>query len=83
MDLAHFRISIHELLNKNPDMLKEEAPLVILDCKSAFCMANNGNNNKHTRHIAIRVYFVRNGENSKCKRLTSVKEVYNWQTLQL
>ena len=28
-------------------------------------MANIGKDNKHTRHIARRMYFVRNGE--KCK----------------
>ena len=28
-------------------------------------MANNGKNTKHTRHIAIRINFVRNGEKFK------------------
>ena len=28
-------------------------------------MANNGKDTKHTRHIARRIHFVRNGE--KCK----------------
>ena len=31
---------IHELLNKHPDMVPEEAPLIVLDSKSAMCMAN-------------------------------------------
>ena len=30
-----------------------------------MCMARNGKDTKHTRNIARRVYFVRNGE--KCK----------------
>ena len=30
-----------------------------------MCMAKNGKDTKHTRHIARRIYFVRNGE--KCK----------------
>ena len=30
-----------------------------------MCMAKNGRDTKHTRHIAIRMHFVRNGE--KCK----------------
>ena len=30
-----------------------------------MCVANNGRDTKHTRHIAIRMHFVRNGE--KCK----------------
>ena len=33
---------IHELLNKDPYIVQEEAPLVILDIKYAVCMANNG-----------------------------------------
>ena len=56
---------IHELLNNDPDIVPEEAPLVFLDSKSDMCMANNGKDTKHTRHIARRIHFVRNGE--KCK----------------
>ena len=55
---------IHELLNKDPDIVPEEAPLVILDSKSAMCMANNGRDAKHTGEIVRRINFVRNGE--KC-----------------
>ena len=33
---------IHELLNKDPDIVPEEDPPIILDSKSAVCMANNG-----------------------------------------
>ena len=65
MSFAHFRMSIHELLNKDPDILPKEAPLIIFYSKSAVCMSNNGKYTKHTRHIARRVHFVRNGE--KCK----------------
>ena len=65
MLLAHFRMLIHELFNKDPDIVPEEAPLVVLDIKSDICMANNGKDNKHTRHIAMIMHFVRNGE--KCK----------------
>ena len=65
MDLAHFRMLIHELFNKDPDIVPEEAPLIILDSKSDFCMAENGKDTKHTRHVARRVNFVRNDE--KCK----------------
>ena len=36
MDLAHFRMLIHELLNKDQDIFLEEAPIVILDSKSAW-----------------------------------------------
>ena len=63
MDLSHFRKLIHELFNKDPDIVPEEAPLIILDIKYAMCMANTGKYTKHTRHITRRVYFVRNGEN--------------------
>ena len=57
MDLAHFRMSIHELLNKDPDMVPEEAPLIILDSKSAMCMDKDGKYTIHTRHIARRMHF--------------------------
>ena len=46
-------------------MVTQEAPLVVLDSKSAMCMAENGKDTKHTRYIARRMHFVRNGE--KCK----------------
>ena len=62
MSLAHFRMLIHELLNKDPDIVPEEAPLIVLDIKSAMCMANNGKDNKHTRHISRRMNLLRNGE---------------------
>ena len=65
MALAHFRMLVHELLNEYPDMVPKEAPLIVLDSKSAMCMAKNGRYTKHTRHIARRMHFVRNGE--KCK----------------
>ena len=63
MALAHFRMLIHELLNKDPDIVPEEAPLIVLDSKYAMCMAKNGKDTKHTRHIARRINFVRNEEN--------------------
>ena len=39
MALAHFRMLIHELLNKYTDIVPEEAPLIILDIKSDVCIA--------------------------------------------
>ena len=65
MALAHFRMLIHELLNKDPDIVPEEDPFILLDSKSAMCMTNNGKDTKHTRHIARRMNFVSNVE--KCK----------------
>ena len=65
MDLAHFRMLIHGFLNKDPDIVPEEAPLIVFDSKSAMCMDKNGKDAKHTRHIARRMHFVRNEE--KCK----------------
>ena len=62
MAVPHFRMLINELLNKDPDIVPEEAPLIIWDFKSANCMAKNGKDTKHTRHIARRMHFVRNGE---------------------
>ena len=49
MALAHFRMLIHELLNEDPDMVPNEAPLIVLDSKSAMCMAKNGKDTKHTK----------------------------------
>ena len=46
-------------------MVPEEAPLIVLDSKYAMCVDKNGNDIKHTRHIARRMHLVRNGE--KCK----------------
>ena len=65
MALAHFRMLIHEFLNKYPEIVPEEDPLIVLYSKSAMCMANNGKDTKHIRHISRRMNFVRNGE--KCK----------------
>ena len=61
-DLAHFRMLIHEFLNKDPYIFPEEASLIILDIKSAFFMAKNIDDTKHTSYIYRRVHFVRNGE---------------------
>ena len=65
MALAHFRMLIHEFLNEDPDMVPKEAHLIVLDIKSSVCMAKNGKDIKHTRHITRRMHFLRNGE--KCK----------------
>ena len=65
MVLAHFRMLIHELLNKDPDMNPKEAHLIFLDSKYAMCMAKNGKDTKHTIHISRKIHLVRNGE--KCK----------------
>ena len=65
MDLAHFRMLIHELLNKDPDIVSEEASIILLYSKYYFCMANMAKDKKHTRHISRRMNLVRNGE--KCK----------------
>ena len=56
---------IHELLNKDADIVTEEAPLIVLDSKSDMCMDKNVRETKHTRNIARRINLVRNGE--KCK----------------
>ena len=65
MALAHFRMLIHELLNKDTYIVAEEYFLIILDRKSTVCMASNGNDTKHTKHIARKIHLVRNGEKWK------------------
>ena len=59
--LANFRMLVHELLNEDPDVVPKEAPLIVLDSKSAMFMSNNGKDTKHTRCVASRMHFVRNG----------------------
>ena len=61
MALSHFRMLIHELLNKYPDIVPEEAPFIVLDSKYAMCMAKNGKDTKHTRHISRIMHLVKNG----------------------
>ena len=61
MALANFRMLVHELLNEDPDMVPKEDPFIVLDRKSAMCMAKTGRDTKHTRHIARVIHFVRNG----------------------
>ena len=83
MDLAYFRMLIHEFLNKDPEMVPKEAPFIVLDSKSAMFVAKNGRDTKHTRHIARTMHFVRNGEKCKMQKQNGVKEVCSWQTLVL
>ena len=63
MYLAHFRMLINELFNKDTDIVPKGGPLIILDNKSVVCMANTGKYKKYTSHIDIRVHLVRNGGN--------------------
>ena len=51
------------MLNEDPDTVPKEDPLIVLDRKSAMCMAKNGKDTKHTRQISRRMHSVRNGEN--------------------
>ena len=60
MAVANVRILNHELLYKDPDMVPKQAPLIILDIKSAVCMDNNGKGTKHTINISRRMLFLRN-----------------------
>ena len=43
-------------------MVPEQVSIIILDIKSAICMAKNGKDTKHTRHIPIGMHFVINGK---------------------
>ena len=69
MALAHFRVLIHELLIKYPDIIPEEFPLIILDIKSSVCTANNGKGKKHRTNIARIIIFLRNGEKCKMRKI--------------
>ena len=46
MNLIHLIILIHEFLNQDPEIVPEEAPLIVLDSKSAMCMDKNGKDTK-------------------------------------
>ena len=67
--LSYFRILIHELLSKNPGIVPEEDPLIILDIRSNFFMDDNGKDTTHTRHISIRVHSGSNGEKCKIQKI--------------
>ena len=69
MDLSHFRMLIHELLNKDTYIFPEAGPIIILYSKSAVCMTNNGKDTKYNKYISKRVNFVRNGEKCKLKNI--------------
>ena len=72
MALSHFRILVHELLNEDPDMVPREASFIFLDGKSAMYMAKNVKDTKHTRHIAKRMHFLRNGDKCKMHKLLRI-----------
>ena len=61
-------------MNKDPDIVPEEAPLIILDIKSAICMVKIGKDTKHTRHIARRINFKGMEKIAICTRLIGVRE---------
>ena len=69
MALAYFWMLINEFLNKDTDIVPDEALMIVLDIKSAMCMANNGKDTKHTINIARRIHLVRNGENCKMQKI--------------
>ena len=62
MALAHFRMLIHELLNKDTYVVTKETPITILVIRSAICIAKSDKETNNTRHIDRRVNFVRNVE---------------------
>ena len=49
----------------DPDIVPEEARLIILDSKSDVFIAKNGKDTNHTMHISRKVHFLKNCE--KCK----------------
>ena len=69
MALANFSMLIYEMLKKDPDIVPEEYPLIILDIKSAVCVAKNGKYINHTRHIARRLHFVSNVDKYKIHKI--------------
>ena len=62
MDISHYRMLNNKLMNKDSDVVPEQADIIILDRKLCLCMANIVKYAKHIRHIARIMHFVRNGE---------------------
>ena len=50
MDHSYFRVLKNKLMNKDPDVVPEHSPLIILDINPDMCMSNNSKDTKHTRH---------------------------------
>ena len=69
MDLSHFRMLIHEILNNDPYIVTKEFPLIILDSKYAVYMAKHCKYTKNTRTIARRVHSVINVEKFKINNI--------------
>ena len=69
MASAHFRILIHELLNKDPDIFPEEDPLIVLVSKYDMCMAKNGKDTKSNMYISRKIHLVSNGKNCKMHKI--------------
>ena len=57
MALAKFKTLVHEFLSKDPEIVPEEDPLIVLDSKTSIFMADNGKETKNTRHIARIIHF--------------------------
>ena len=49
-------------MNKDPEVVTEQAPLIILYGKSDLCMSNNGKDTRHTRKFSNRMHFVKNSK---------------------
>ena len=62
MELSHFSMLRSELMNKDPDVVPEQTPLIISNSKSAVCKDNNRKDTKQTRHISRVMHFGGNGE---------------------
>ena len=60
---------IHKLLNKDPYIVPQKAPLIILDSKSAVCTGKNGKDTNSTSHVYRRVHFKKNGEDFKTHKI--------------
>ena len=62
MDLSHFRILNNKFLNKDTDVVTEQAPLIILDRNLDVCTTKNGKGKKHTIQIDRTMHLLRKGE---------------------
>ena len=62
MYLSHLRMLNIDLLNNDPYLVPEQACIIIMGNRSSICMDNNDKDVENTRHIAIIMHFLINGE---------------------
>ena len=61
---------INKFLNKDPDIVPYESPLIIFNSKYSVCVAKNGKETKLTRNIARILKFSK-----ECRKLQNAQDL--------